>query len=197
MFFCTFQIVNGIKFDKSIFSSMSGSRYMRVKIWTIFLSPASSNFLLLFCTYLSLNPLTHLTSSLTYQIALLPHVPKPVFWNHFGWMLPTQLRVNEESKAWNWSIQTAVILILLHSPQGSPNLLLSPLLSLLLCSLPSQILGEMVNLQKVNWPKSQPEHKIIKMLWLVFLVSWLFWQIDFWQVDFLASWLLVSWLFAS
>jgi len=33
------------------------------------------------------------------------------------------------------------------------------------------ILGEMVNFQKVNRPKSQPEHKITKMLWLVFLMS--------------------------
>jgi hypothetical protein len=29
----------------------------------------------------------------------------------------------------------------------------------------------MVNLQKVNLPKSQPEHKITKMLWLVVLAS--------------------------
>jgi hypothetical protein len=29
----------------------------------------------------------------------------------------------------------------------------------------------MVNLQKVNWPKSQPEHKITKMPCLVFLAS--------------------------
>ena len=34
-----------------------------------------------------------------------------------------------------------------------------------------RILGEMVNLQKVNLPKSQPEHKITKMPWLVFLAS--------------------------
>ncbi len=33
------------------------------------------------------------------------------------------------------------------------------------------ILGEMVNLEKVNLPKSQPEHKITKMLCLVFLAS--------------------------
>ncbi len=44
--------------------------------------------------------------------------------------------------------------------------------------------------QKVNLPKSQPEHKITKMLWLVFLASWLFWQ-----VDFLVSWLFGGWPF--
>ncbi len=46
----------------------------------------------------------------------------------------------------------------------------------------------MVNLLKVNWPKSQPEHIITKMLWLVFLASWLFladWlfgQLTFWRL---------------
>ncbi len=60
------------------------------------------------------------------------------------------------------------------------------------------ILGEIVNLQKVNWPKSQltkkstdqkvnltksqPEHKITKMLCLVFLASWLFGQLTFWRL---------------
>jgi hypothetical protein len=32
-------------------------------------------------------------------------------------------------------------------------------------------LGEMVNLQKVNLPKSQPKLKMTKMLWLMFLAS--------------------------
>jgi hypothetical protein len=32
----------------------------------------------------------------------------------------------------------------------------------------------MVNLQKVNLPKIQTEHKITKMSWFVFLASWLF-----------------------
>jgi len=58
------------------------------------------------------------------------------------------------------------------------------------------ILGEMVNLQKVNWPKSQlakksqltknTNHSI-----LVILSSG--WR--FWQVGFLVSWLFGGWLF--
>ncbi len=40
----------------------------------------------------------------------------------------------------------------------------------------------MVNLQKVNWPKSQPKLKITKMLWLVFLASWLLGQLSFWRL---------------
>jgi len=52
-----------------------------------------------------------------------------------------------------------------------------------LCWPMSRKLGEMVNLQKVNWPKSQPEHKITKMLSMVgVLASWLFGQLTFWRL---------------
>jgi hypothetical protein len=37
--------------------------------------------------------------------------------------------------------------------------------------LAGKVPGEMVNLQKVNLPKSQPIHKMTKMLWLVFVAS--------------------------
>ncbi len=34
--------------------------------------------------------------------------------------------------------------------------------------------------QKVNLPKSRPKHKMINMLWLLFLETW---QADFFEVD--------------
>jgi hypothetical protein len=58
-------------------------------------------------------------------------------------------------------------------------------------SLELLILGEMVNLQKVNLPKTQPGHKITKMLCLpktlfgVFSGLTFFGKLTFWSVDFL------------
>jgi hypothetical protein len=40
----------------------------------------------------------------------------------------------------------------------------------------------MANLQKVNLPKSQPLHKMTKILWLMFLGSWPFGLVDFLEV---------------
>jgi len=44
------------------------------------------------------------------------------------------------------------------------------------------ILVEMVNLQKVNFPESQPKHEITKMLWLAYFTSWVFGDWPFLQV---------------
>ena len=57
------------------------------------------------------------------------------------------------------------------------------------------MLGEMVNLQKVNWPKCQLAKKV-NLLKTPNIAFWSFYaQVDFWQVDFLVSWLFGGWPF--
>ncbi len=44
------------------------------------------------------------------------------------------------------------------------------------------ILGEMVNLQKVKWPKSQLAKKTKHSILVILISAWLFGQLTFWRL---------------